>query len=57
MAVFSVGAVICLVTSFNDRDLRLLNHVKYDSYLITSEREKPFSCTPITLQLQLFFFF
>ena len=34
--VFSVGEVFCLVTPFNDRDLRLLNHVMYDSYLITS---------------------
>ena len=31
MAVFSVGEVICLATPFNDRDLSLLNHVKYDS--------------------------
>ena len=38
MAVFSVGEVICLVTPLNDRDLGLLNHVKYDSYLITSQR-------------------
>ena len=34
MAVFLVGEVICPVTSFHDRDLSLLNHVKYDSYLI-----------------------
>ena len=37
---FSVGEVICLVTLFNDRDLSLLNHVKYDSYLITSQRDR-----------------
>ena len=33
---FLVGGVICLVDSVNDRDLSLLNSVKYDSYLITS---------------------
>ena len=33
-----VGGVICLVISVNERDLGLLNHVKYDSYLITSLR-------------------
>ena len=37
MAVFSFGEVICLVTSFHEPDLSLLNHVKYDSYLITSQ--------------------
>ena len=35
MAVFFVGGVICLVISVNERDFSLLNHVKYDSYLIT----------------------
>ena len=38
MAVFSVGEVTCLVTSFHDPDLSLLNHVKYHFYLITSRR-------------------
>ena len=33
---FLVGGVICLVNSGNERDLSLLNSVKYDSYLITS---------------------
>ena len=33
---FLVGGVICLVNSVNERDLSLLNSVKYDSYLITS---------------------
>ena len=32
----TVGGVICLVNSVNERDLSLLNSVKYDSYLITS---------------------
>ena len=40
MAVFLIGEVICLVTSFNDRDFDLLNRVKCDSYLITSERDR-----------------
>ena len=40
MAVFSVGEVICLVTLFDDRDLGLLNHVKFDSCLITSQRDR-----------------
>ena len=34
-----VGEVICLVTSFHERDLSLLNHVKYDSYVIASQRD------------------
>ena len=33
---FLVGGVICLVNFVNERDLGLLNSVKYDSYLITS---------------------
>ena len=33
---FLVGGVLCLVNSVNERDLSLLNSVKYDSYLITS---------------------
>ena len=33
---FLVGGLICLVNSVNERDLSLLNSVKYDSYLITS---------------------
>ena len=33
---FLVGGVICPVNSVNERDLSLLNSVKYDSYLITS---------------------
>ena len=32
---FSLGVVISLVDSFNERDLSLLNSVKYDSSLIT----------------------
>ena len=36
---FLVGGVICLVNSVNERDLCLLNSVKYDSYLITSYRD------------------
>ena len=36
---FLVGGVICLVNSVNERDLSLLNSVKYDSYLITSQRD------------------
>ena len=39
IAVFLVGEVICLVTSFNDRDLDLLNRVKCDSFLITFQRD------------------
>ena len=35
MAVCSDSEVICLVTPINDRDLSLVDHVKYDSYLIT----------------------
>ena len=31
--------MICLVTFFDDRYFSLLNHVKYDSYLMTSQRE------------------
>ena len=31
--------VICLVISVNERDLSLLNHVKYDSYLVTPQRD------------------
>ena len=37
---FSVGEVICLVTLFDDRDRGLLNHVKFDSCLITSQRDR-----------------
>ena len=33
---FLVGGVICLVNCVNERDLSLLNSVKYDSFLITS---------------------
>ena len=33
---FLVCGVICLVRSVSERDLSLLNSVKYDSYLITS---------------------
>ena len=33
---FLVGGVICLITSVDERDLSLLNGVKYDSYVITS---------------------
>ena len=33
---FLVGGVICLVNSVNERDLSLLNNVKFYSYLITS---------------------
>ena len=33
---FLVGGVICLVNSVNERDLGLLNSVKYYAYLITS---------------------
>ena len=40
MAVFSVGEVICRGTFFYDRDLRLLNHGKYDSCLITYQRDR-----------------
>ena len=40
MAVFSIGEVICLVTSVNERDLSPLNHVKDDSYLITFQRDR-----------------
>ena len=40
MAVFSVGGVICLVNSVYDCDLSMLNHVKYDSYLITSQKDR-----------------
>ena len=35
MTVFSVGGVICLVISVNERDLSLLNHVKYSNKLST----------------------
>ena len=34
MSVF-FGEVVCLVVSANERDVSLLNQVKYDSYLIT----------------------
>ena len=30
--------MICLISSVDERDLSLLNSVKYDSYLITSNR-------------------
>ena len=36
---FLLGRVICLVDSFNRRDHSLLNGVKHDSYLITSQKE------------------
>ena len=36
---FLVGGVICLVNSVDERDLSLLNCVKYDSCLIASERD------------------
>ena len=36
---FSVGRVICLVDSFNKRDLSLLKSVKYDSSLFSSQRD------------------
>ena len=36
---FLLGGLNWLVDSFNDRDLGLLNSVKYDSSLITSQRE------------------
>ena len=36
---FLVDGALCLVHPFNDRVFRLLNRVKYDSYLITSQRE------------------
>ena len=39
---FFVGGVICLVNSVNERDFSLLNSVKYDSYLVTSESD--FEC-------------
>ena len=58
MAVFPVGGVICLVISVNERDLCPLNHVKYDSYSITSqrERERPFTNTLITITVTFFRF-
>ena len=37
--LFSVGGVICLVNSVNERDLCLLNDVKYDPHLITLQRD------------------
>ena len=36
---FLVGELICLLHSFNDRDLSLLNSVQHDSSLLTSEKE------------------
>ena len=36
---FSVCGVICLVNSVNELVLILVNSVKYDSYLITSQRD------------------
>ncbi len=39
---FLVGGVSCLVNFVDERDLSLLNSVKYDSYLITSLRD--FAC-------------
>ena len=36
---FSVGGVICLLNSLDERDLAMLNSVKCDSYLITSWRD------------------
>ena len=36
MVCFSVGVVICLVTSVDERDLSQRNDVKYDSHLIPS---------------------
>ena len=32
---FSVGGMICLINSVNERDLSLLNSVKYCSYLVS----------------------
>ena len=40
--------MICLVTSFHERDFSLSNHVKYDSYFLFFS-ERPFTNTPITL--------
>ena len=36
---FLVGGVICLFNSVNERDLSLLNSVKYDSCLIAPEKD------------------
>ena len=36
---FLVDGVLCLVRPVNDRDLGLLNSVKYDSYVITCQRD------------------
>ena len=36
---FSGGEVICLVTSFHDRDLSLLNRAQYGSYLTASYKD------------------
>ena len=70
---FSVDGVICLVTSFHERHFSLPNHVKYDAYLITSQRDLSrthpkhnnysfyFSDMPInnymTITVTVFFFF
>ena len=37
---FLVGGVLCLGNSVNEPDISLLNYVKYDSYLITSKRDR-----------------
>ena len=39
---FLVGGVICLVNSGKERDFSLLKSVKYDSDLLTSQRD--FAC-------------
>ena len=55
MAVFSVGGVIRLVTSFHERDFSLLSHVKYDSCLITSQRDRFYEHTHnITITIFMF---
>ena len=36
---YSVGGVICLVHSVDERDLCMLDSVKDDSFLITSKRD------------------
>ena len=36
---FLFGEVICLVNSFSERDLSLLNSVQHDSYLTTSYKD------------------
>ena len=36
---FLLGGLICFVDSFYERDLSVLNSAKYDSSVITSQRE------------------